>query len=51
MTIDTQSTMTPLRYFSRRAYMGPPPSNLPALVLGVLALLGIVGLFVDIASL
>ena len=50
MTLDAKSTMTPLRYFSRRAYMDPPPSNLPALVLGALTLLGIVGLFVDIAS-
>ena len=50
MTPDLPSTLTPLRYFSRRACMGPPPSNLPALVLGALTLLTIVGLFVDIAS-
>lgn len=51
MIHDLSPSMAPLRYFSRRAYMGPPPSNLPALILGALTLFGVVGLFVDIASL
>ena len=42
--------MTPKRYFSLRSTLGPPPSNLPAVILGILALLTVAGLFVEIGN-
>ena len=42
--------MTPKRYFSLRSTLGPPPSNLPMVILGILALLTVAGLFVEISA-
>ena len=39
----------PNRYFSLRSRLGPPPSDLPVLVLCTLVLVTVVGLFVDLA--